>query len=133
LYLVILPSQISNWETTLSHTITLVQRVKYLSDALKSNTTITALYLRYNNIRSEGVACLSDALKSNTTITTLSWNIDIDSEGVNYLSDPLKNILSHNLILGCHWFRESNTFMIHASVILSHWIFTSIKLVLKTM
>ena len=66
--------------------------VKYLSDSLKSNTTITTLYLRENNIGSGGVKYLCDSLKSNSTITTLFLGSNnIGSEGFKYLSDTLKN------------------------------------------
>ena len=54
-----------------------------LADALKENTTLTALYLNGNDIGAEGAAALVDALKENTTLTTLLYlnGNDIDDEG----------------------------------------------------
>jgi len=49
-------------------------RAQLLSDALKSNTTLTTLDLSHNSIGDSGAESLSDALKSNSTLTTLYLN-----------------------------------------------------------
>src|SRR2546423_853462 len=65
---------------------------KYISDALKSNSTITTLYLNDNNIDPDGAKYISDALKSNSTLTTLDLNKNnIGPDGAKYISDALKS------------------------------------------
>ncbi|GJQ14879.1 hypothetical protein GpartN1_g6670.t1 [Galdieria partita] len=65
--------------------------LKYLSEALKENDTLTGLYIGGNNITSEGVKYLSEALKENDTLTVLNINNNnITSEGAKYLSEALK-------------------------------------------
>ncbi|GJQ14896.1 hypothetical protein GpartN1_g6687.t1 [Galdieria partita] len=70
--------------------------LKYLSEALKENHTLTELNIGANNITSEGAKYLSEALKANDTLTrldiggnTFSGNT-ITSEGAKYLSEALK-------------------------------------------
>ena len=49
-----------------------------IADMLKSNTTLTALYLGDNQIGAAGTGQLAEALKSNTTLTTLRLGIKND-------------------------------------------------------
>jgi len=64
--------------------------VKYLSDALKSNNTVTTLDLGNHKIGSDGAKYLSVALENNTTITRLNlYGNNIGPEGIMYLSDVL--------------------------------------------
>ncbi|KAI8602835.1 hypothetical protein EDD21DRAFT_413601, partial [Dissophora ornata] len=59
--------------------------------ALKTNTTLTTLNLRYNSIGNEGALALLEALKTNTTLTTLDLRINsIGKEGVLALSNVSK-------------------------------------------
>ena len=48
---------------------------KALADALKTNTSLTDLYLGQNEIESEGATALADALKTNRSLKDLYLNI----------------------------------------------------------
>ncbi|KAI8596729.1 hypothetical protein EDD21DRAFT_419388, partial [Dissophora ornata] len=62
-----------------------------LSEALKTNTTLTTLSLQDNSIEKEGALALSEALKTNTTLTTLDLrNNSIESEGALALTNVSK-------------------------------------------
>ncbi|GJQ14897.1 hypothetical protein GpartN1_g6688.t1 [Galdieria partita] len=70
--------------------------LKYLSEALKENHTLTVLRIQKNNITSEGAKYLSEALKENHTLTVLDiGGNNITSEGAQYLSEALK--VNHTL------------------------------------
>jgi hypothetical protein len=51
---------------------------KAIADALLKNTSLTSLYLKYNDIGNEGTKAISDAMQTNTSITSLYigyyWN-----------------------------------------------------------
>lgn len=47
-----------------------------LAETLKTNTTITKLYIQYNTFETAGAKALAEAMKTNTTITAL-YIIDI--------------------------------------------------------
>ncbi|GJQ14890.1 hypothetical protein GpartN1_g6681.t1 [Galdieria partita] len=65
--------------------------LKYLSEALKENDTLTELNIAWNTITSEGAKYLSEALKENDTLTVLNiGDNNITSEGAKYLSEALK-------------------------------------------
>ncbi|GJQ11404.1 hypothetical protein GpartN1_g3195.t1 [Galdieria partita] len=65
--------------------------VKYLSEALKENHTLTALNIRGNYTTSEGAKYLSEALKENHTLTALDIvGNSITPKGAKYLSEALK-------------------------------------------
>jgi hypothetical protein len=64
---------------------------KALADALKSNTTLTSLYLDRQSIQDDGAKALADALKSNTALRTLRLDTNsIQNEGVTALAHALK-------------------------------------------
>eukprot|EP00871_Galdieria_phlegrea_P001055 jgi/Galph1/1950/GphlegSOOS_G633.1 len=64
---------------------------KYLSEALRENTTLTTLNIDHNNIETEGAEYLSEALRENTTLTTLDIRSNnIDAKGAEYLSEALR-------------------------------------------
>eukprot|EP00871_Galdieria_phlegrea_P005067 jgi/Galph1/5561/GphlegSOOS_G4234.1 len=64
---------------------------KYVSEALRENTTLTFLGIQYNNIGGEGAKYLSEVLRENTTLTRLDiGGNNIGGEGVKYLSDTLR-------------------------------------------
>ena len=59
--------------------------------ALRVNTSLTSLDLRYNLIDDEGASSLSEALRVNTSLTSLDLGGNsIGAEGVNFLSEALK-------------------------------------------
>ncbi|GJQ09912.1 hypothetical protein GpartN1_g1703.t1 [Galdieria partita] len=65
--------------------------VKYLSEALKENHTLTELDFHNNYITSEGAKYLSEALKQNHTLIKLDiGGNDITPKGAKYLSEALK-------------------------------------------
>ena len=60
-----------------------------LSEALKTNLTLTSLELRNNKIGDNGAVALSEALKINPTLTTLDLHSNsIGPNGVQALSEP---------------------------------------------
>lgn len=62
-----------------------------LSGALKVNSSLTKLDLRYNKIGDSGAQALSDALEVNTTLTKLNLSgNDISASGTRFLSKALK-------------------------------------------
>eukprot|EP00871_Galdieria_phlegrea_P001738 jgi/Galph1/2565/GphlegSOOS_G1237.1 len=64
---------------------------KYLSEALRENTTLTGLNIGWNNIGTEGAKYLSEALRENTTLTILDIDgNNIGTEGAKYLSGALR-------------------------------------------
>ena len=66
--------------------------VDVLSDALKSNTTLTELNLSSNFIGDAGAASVADALKSNTTLTKLNLSSNgIGAAGAASVADALKS------------------------------------------
>lgn len=66
--------------------------VKALSSALKVNSTLTNLDLSYNKIGSSGAQALADALQINTALTKLDLTFnEIDAKGIQSLSEALKS------------------------------------------
>ncbi|XP_044178511.1 protein NLRC3-like isoform X2 [Acropora millepora] len=62
-----------------------------LSEALRVNTSLTSLDLRYNSIDDEGASSLSEALRVNTSLTSLDLGKNsIHAEGAHSLSEALK-------------------------------------------
>ena len=67
------------------------ERVAALAAALQTNTTLTELDLSDNNLDAEGVAALAAALQTNTTLTKLNLSDDnLDAEGVAALAAALR-------------------------------------------
>ncbi|CAF2001167.1 unnamed protein product [Rotaria magnacalcarata] len=67
------------------------KEMRYLSDGLQKNTTITTLSISSKNIGSRGIQHLATALQNNTTLTALHLNSNrIEEEGAQYLGDALK-------------------------------------------
>ena len=91
-------------ESIVFHAIVGYDRVVVLAEALKTNTTLTELYLLDNNLGAEGVLALATALQTNTTLTKLDLSRNyLDAEGVLALAAALqtnttltKLDLSHN-------------------------------------
>ena len=62
-----------------------------LSEALRLNTCLTLLNLSYNLIGDEGALSLSEALRENTSLTSLILSDNsIDDDGANSLSEALR-------------------------------------------
>lgn len=62
-----------------------------LSGALKTNSTLTTLYLQKNSIGSNGGQSLSEALKANSTLITVNfWNNSIEDKGAQVLAEALR-------------------------------------------
>ncbi|KAK3823855.1 MAG: hypothetical protein JOS17DRAFT_752394 [Linnemannia elongata] len=54
-----------------------------MSEALKTNSTLSTLDLHYNSIGGNGAQALSEALKTNSTLTTLIlWDNSIRDNGL---------------------------------------------------
>ncbi len=65
--------------------------LKDLCEALKTNTSLLTLDLRYNDIGDEGTRHLSDALKTNSSLVSLDINVNyIGAIGAEHLIDALK-------------------------------------------
>jgi hypothetical protein len=65
--------------------------MKYLCESLKSNSSLTHLYLSHNYIGDEGIKYLCEHLKLNSTLKQLCLNVnEIGDEGIKYLSESLK-------------------------------------------
>ncbi|KAG9061903.1 hypothetical protein KI688_007054 [Linnemannia hyalina] len=64
---------------------------KALAEALKTNSFLTTLDLESNSIGENGAQALAEALKTNKTLTTLNlWNNSIGENGARALSEALK-------------------------------------------
>ncbi|KAL0242672.1 hypothetical protein GEMRC1_005235 [Eukaryota sp. GEM-RC1] len=64
---------------------------RLLIEALKTNTTVTGIVLRFNSIGVEGVRALADVLKVNTSVTSVYLHGNpIGVEGVSTLAEALK-------------------------------------------
>ncbi|KAF9199684.1 hypothetical protein BGZ59_003765, partial [Podila verticillata] len=62
-----------------------------LSEALKTNLTLTTLNLGFNSIYENGAVALSEALKTNSSLTTLNLGVNsIGDDGAQMLSEALK-------------------------------------------
>ena len=68
-------------------------QVVVLAEALKTNTTVTALHLTDINLGADGVAALANALQTNTTLTVLNLR------GNNLGAAVLANALQTNITL----------------------------------
>ena len=69
----------------------IMQGMGMLADALRVNTSLTALDLSSNNISSEGVVPLADAFRTNTSLTYLNLQTNfIGDEGGVALADALR-------------------------------------------
>jgi len=86
--------------------------VTALAEALKQNSTLTTLGLRYNKLDAEAAQHLSNALVSNQSLVELHLsNNDLDAEAAKHLSNALVSNQSlvelrlANNLLGCK--RES--------------------------
>uniref|UniRef100_A0A6B2LD43 Uncharacterized protein n=1 Tax=Arcella intermedia TaxID=1963864 RepID=A0A6B2LD43_9EUKA len=67
------------------------QEVKYIADFLKINSTLTKLNLSYNSIGPEGAKHIRDALKNNSSLTELDlFDNKLGTEGAVYMSELLK-------------------------------------------
>ncbi|KAF9176809.1 hypothetical protein BGZ51_009621 [Haplosporangium sp. Z 767] len=75
-----------------------------LAEALKANSTLTTLNLKWDSIGDNGAQALSEALKANSTLTILSLERNsIESNGAQALSEALKaNSTLTTLDLGCN-------------------------------
>ncbi|KAI9237252.1 MAG: hypothetical protein BYD32DRAFT_461734 [Podila humilis] len=61
-----------------------------LSEALKTNSTLTTLNLRYNSIGEDEALALAEALKTNSTLITLYlWGNSIGDNGAQVLAEAL--------------------------------------------
>ena len=68
-----------------------VKGASSLSEALRVNTSLTSLRLGENSIGSEGANFLSEALRANTSLTSLDLGQNfICAEGANFLSEALR-------------------------------------------
>ncbi|KAK5809404.1 hypothetical protein F5H01DRAFT_381781 [Linnemannia elongata] len=62
-----------------------------LAEALKTNSTLTTLYLRHSSIGSDGAKTLAEALKTNSALTTFDlYNNSIGDDGAKALAEALK-------------------------------------------
>lgn len=76
---------------------------KALSGALKVNSSLTNLNLRFNQIGASGAQALSDALEINTTLTKLDLSDnDISASGTQFLSKALEINASLTSLNLCH-------------------------------
>ncbi|CAE7713668.1 NLRC3, partial [Symbiodinium microadriaticum] len=62
-----------------------------LADALKSNSTVTHVDLRYNEIGDEGDKALADAVESNRTVTVNLTGSQLGGKGAKALAAALKS------------------------------------------
>jgi Ran GTPase-activating protein (RanGAP) involved in mRNA processing and transport len=82
------------------------EAAKLISDAIRTNTSLTVINLNNNKISAEGANYLSDALKKNTTLNEIKLDTNyISNKGSKYISDTLKTntnftfiSLNHNKI-----------------------------------
>ncbi|KAG0367076.1 hypothetical protein BGX24_003408, partial [Mortierella sp. AD032] len=62
-----------------------------LAEALKTNSILTTLNLKFKSIRSDGAKALAEALKTNSTLTTLDLQSNkIGDDGAKALAEALK-------------------------------------------
>jgi Ran GTPase-activating protein (RanGAP) involved in mRNA processing and transport len=73
--------------------------LQQLADALRGNTSLTAIDLGGNELGAQGVKYIADALRVNTSLTTvyLGGN-EIGDQGAQYLADALRVNSSLNAI-----------------------------------
>ncbi|KAK5808350.1 hypothetical protein F5H01DRAFT_61034 [Linnemannia elongata] len=70
-----------------------------LSEALKTNSTLTTLRLHDNLVESDGAVALAEALKTNSTLTILDLdNNSIGDNGAEALSEALKTNSTLNIM-----------------------------------
>ncbi|KAF9147314.1 hypothetical protein BG015_011079 [Linnemannia schmuckeri] len=83
--------------------------LRKLAETLKTDSTLTILYLNNNSIEDNGAVALSVALKTNSNLTTLHLTRNpIGESGAVALSEALKtNSTLTTLHLGSNWFREN--------------------------
>ena len=77
------------------------EQVKYICEALKINTTLREVDLGYNEVGDDGAKHISDALKMNIRLTSLNLRQNnICCDGATYLAESLKaNTILKNLVL----------------------------------
>jgi Ran GTPase-activating protein (RanGAP) involved in mRNA processing and transport len=81
-----------------------------LFEALKSNTTLTELELRGNDVANNGAGMLAETLKSNTALASLDLSYNrIETEGAMALLHSLKecNISLKRIEIGYNWLAAS--------------------------
>jgi len=77
--------------------------VRYLADALRGNSSITALNIAYNSVGDEGARYLAESLRSNFSLTVLHmYGNRVGDEGMRYIAEALRSNSSLTVLDMCN-------------------------------